>query len=138
MAPPKRPSLSAEKFDLVITHPQVTADTTTKEYKTRANKRLRIDAVRYHNATGLAQDASNTFNIKLQTGAGPTVLASWDTTTTTGQGTIAADTFVSMVLNATPANLILAGDAELSLFLDETGTATLPAGKLIVHGTYLD
>jgi hypothetical protein len=127
---------SGDQTTVVIDHAQVTADTTTKVYKTHPNRHFVVERVDYINPTGLVADASNTFNLKLQYGAGPTVLANWDTTT--GQnGALAADTWVSFALNATPANLVLAPGTELALFLDETGTQTLPAGKLVLHGRYI-
>lgn len=133
MSPPRRPSSEQDNFELVIDHAAVTDDATTKEFKT-GTRPLRIDSVAYVNPTGLAQDASNYFNIKLLGGA--VVLANWSTLTG-AQGTIAADTFVAMVLNATASNLIVPAGSTLSLFLDETGAASLPAGKLIVRGRYL-
>lgn len=129
-------AMPGDEVSLVVDHAQVTADTTAKVFKVRADRAFKLERVDYVNPTGLAQDATNFFNIKLQTGAGPTVLANWSTETGQ-QGTLTADTFVALVLNATPANLILAPGAEVSLFLDESGTATLPAGKLVIHGRYL-
>ncbi len=123
-----------QSFDLVFDHAQVTADTASKEFKTHPKRKFKIIAVEYVNPTGLATDASNYFAVQLK--AGSTVLASWSTLTG-AEGTIAADTFVSLTLNTTPANLVLAGGTVLTLNLDETGTATLPAGKMVVHAEYL-
>lgn len=129
---PQKTRLECESIK--ITHPAVTSDTTTKEFKTRTDRSFRIDRVELYNATGLLADASNFFNIKLKNGS--TVLANWSTDAA-AQGTLTADTFLAMVLNATESNLILAPGTTLSLELDETGTASLPAGFLIVHGRYL-
>jgi hypothetical protein len=58
-----------------------------------------------------------------------------------------ADTFVELTKSATAANLRGAAGVTVSLFLDKTAgaaadgaaaaTNTLPAGRLIVHGHYL-
>lgn len=127
-------SLPGDEVEIVINHPEVTGDTTTTEFIVRADRSFVVDSVKYYNATGLAQDASNYFNIKLLNGA--VVLANWSTLTG-AQGTLTADTAVNMVLNATPANLVVLPDGVLKLFLDETGTSDLPAGKMIVHGHYV-
>lgn len=124
-----------ERFLLAFDHVSVTADTTIKLYKVPAGRSLRIDRVSYINPTGLAQDAANTFNIKITDGT--VVIANWDTTTG-AQGTLTADTFVELVLIAdTGSNRTLAADDVLTLFLDETGTATLPAGRIVVEGRLL-
>lgn len=125
-----------ERFYLDFDHVSVTADTTIKLYKVPAGKSLRIDRVTYINPTGLAQDASNTFNVKITDGT--VVIASWDTTTTTGQGSLPANDWVDLVLIAdTGTNRVLAETEILTLFLDETGTATLPAGRIVVEGRLL-
>lgn len=135
MTIPRRPATQQQAFELVIDHPQVTDDTTTKEFKTDPNRALRIDRIDYINPTGLAAATpTNFFAIQLKNGS--TVLGSWSTLTG-AQGTLTADTFVALVLNATDANLVVAPGSTLTLLLDETGAATLPAGKLIVHGRYL-
>lgn len=122
------------KTQIVIAHPEVTSDTTTKEFETSLSRPFILESAQYLNPTGLVQDASNYFTIKILNGA--TVLASWSTLTG-AQGTIAADTFVTMVMNATPTNLILDAATVISLFLDETGTSDLPAGKVVLTGRYV-
>lgn len=124
-----------EPFLLAFDHVQVTADTTIKLFKVPDGKSLRIDGVDYVNPTGLAADASNHFNLKILKGAS-TVMANWSTETGQ-QGEIAADTFVAMTLSATDANLVAAGADVISLFLDETGTQTLPAGRVVIRGRYV-
>ena len=54
-----------------------------------------------------------------------------------GDGTLVADTPVDLQLTATDADLVVAADAQISLFLDEDGTATLPAGELVLEGRYV-
>lgn len=126
--------VAGDQVSIVVDHAQVTADTTSKAFKTHPSRHFQVERVDYVNPTGLATDASNYFNVKLLNGA--TVLANWSTLTG-AEGTLTADTFVAMTLNSTAANLVLNPGTEVSLFLDETGTATLPAGKLVIHGRYL-
>lgn len=124
------PTLAPIAYD----HVAVTADTTVKLFTVPAGKRFRLTRAEYINPTGLAQDATNYFTIKVLKGA--TVMASWSTLTG-AQGTIAADTFVDLVNSSTDADLIAAAAAVIALFLDETGTASLPAGRIVLHGYYL-
>lgn len=124
------PALAPVAYD----HVAVTADTTVKLFTVPAGKRFRLLRAEYINPTGLAQDATNYFTVKVLAGA--TVMASWSTLTG-AQGTIAADTFVDLVNSATDSELIAAAAAVIALFLDETGTASLPAGRIVLHGYYL-
>lgn len=114
-------------------HASVTADTTVKLFKA-LERHFRVDAVRYVNPTGLAADAADYFNLKVQNGA--TVIANWSTET--GQeGALVADTFVDFTEAADDADMVLAPGDELSVVLDETGTQTLPAGRFQIEGRYL-
>lgn len=68
----------------------------------------------------------------------PVVVASGVNTDGDGGGAaLAADTFVALTLSATESNLVLAADDELLLVATEGGTATLPAGRLVVELLYL-
>ncbi len=135
MAAPRRKNvLLQEPFRLLIEHAQVTSDTTTKVYKVPTGRKLRIDRVLYVNPTGLAQDAANYFAVQVKKGS--TVMAS-HSTQTGAQGTLTADTFVELVLSATDANRVADAGDEITMVLDETGTATLPAGKLVLEGRIL-
>lgn len=133
MAAPKIPRRQRAPFCVTVEHAQVTADTTIKFLKLPSDQgRLRITRVDYYNQTGLAADASNTFKVQLK--AGSTLIAEWDTTT--GQdGAITADTFLSLPLES--GATIVDASSVLSLVLDETGTQTLPAGRLTVHGEFI-
>lgn len=116
-------------------HSQVTVTTTfPKLFKMGSGREFVIQKVRYHNPIGLVQSATDFFKIDLKVGA--TILASWSTEIGQ-QGTIAADTFVDMVLNVTPANLKLLASAELTLVATKTGTQTLPIGSISVYGEEL-
>ena len=129
----RRPNSQVQEyFSFAFDHVQVTADTLIQLMT--AQRAMRVDAVQYINVTGLAASATDYFNIKLQKGS--TIMANWSTQTS-AQGAIAADTFVSPVLSSTDANLVAAAGDVLKLNLDETGTQTLPAGHIVVHGRYV-
>lgn len=129
---PKRPSaFQDERFVLSFSLASASGDTTLKLFKGR--RRFQIDQVRYVNPTGLATSASNYFNLRVLIGA--TLAANWSTETGE-EGTIAADTFVDLV-NASAEDRLGALDAVISINLDETGAATLPAGQLQIEGKYL-
>jgi hypothetical protein len=123
-----------QRVVLQFDNPSEAADATVKIYKVPAGRKFRLDKARYINPTGLVQDAANYFNIKvLKT---TTVMANWSTLTGQ-QGSIAADTFVDLVLSATDANRVAAGDEVISVFFDEGGDTTLPAGRLVLEGRLL-
>ncbi len=114
-----------------VDHAQVTADTTQFFFETHKDRAFLVEDVVYYNATGLAQDAANFFDIQVKHGT--TVVANWSTETGE-EGTIAADTPVRPTLGA---DLVIPPDTRVNLVLDETGTATLPAGTMQVIGRYL-
>lgn len=114
----------------------VLADTTLKLEKI-VGRSVRIDRVQLNLTTTLTANASNYCTFKLLKGAS-TVIASWSTNTTpTGNGTITANTPVAMIMTATGANQFLGDTDELSLFLDVTGTPTVPPGSITVVGVEL-
>ena len=132
MSHPKRPNdFTASNFVLSYDHVAVTADTTFKLWK--LGRKFVLDRAYYVNVTGLAADVTNFYNIKVNIAA---VLALNWSTETGEEGTIAADTFVTMDPAAAAAR-IGAADAEISLELDEDGTQTLPAGRIVIEGRYL-
>lgn len=94
---------------------------------------FKIDRVMYNNPTGLAVDATNYFTIALKGATSGVVYASWSTLTGT-QGALLADTPVTLVNNATPANLVAAAGEPLQATYTKTGTQTLPAGCLVIEG----
>lgn len=111
-------------------HGELTADTTVLKFVVPAGRTFVLDGASYNNATGLAQDAANYFDIKVARGS--TVMANWSTETGE-EGTIAAATTVNLTLG-TIANRTAAAGTVISAFYDETGTATLPAGVLSFTG----
>lgn len=133
------PRLSGDEYQQAFTmsydHVELTADLTVKLFKVPSGRKIRVDGVKYVNPTGLAQDASNYFNLKLLKGAS-TVAFNWSTHTG-DQGSIAADTFVDFAASSTDADKVFDGGDVMSIFFDETGTSDLPAGRLVIYGRYV-
>lgn len=125
----------SDNVEIKFDHAQVTADTLSEEWICPANKHFVVDSVQYFNATGLANDATHFFVLKVQKGS--TVAASWSTETG-AEGALTAGAW-SLFTNAALAARTFAPGDILKLNLDEDAgaTATLPAGKVVVHGRYL-
>jgi RNase P/RNase MRP subunit p29 len=117
-------------------HVQVTADTTLEIYITPSDRPLVIDRVLYTNDGALAADDTNYVIIKLLNGAS-TVAASWSTKLTGGNGALVAGTLNTLVLSSTPSDLNPVAGTKLKLFLDATGTPTVPTGTIRVEGRLL-
>lgn len=115
---------------LSIPHGQLTADTVQQVAK--PDRAFFIRSVRYHNATGLAEDASNFFDLQVRIGT--TVVAN-HSTETGEEGSITADTWTDLVI--VDANKVGDADDTINLNFDETGTATLPAGTFCIELEYL-
>lgn len=124
-------TVRAERVMIPFSHGSTTADTVTRLWRVPTGRSLAVKRVSYINPTGLAADAANTFNLKISDGTN--VAANWDTTTGQ-QGTLTANTGVEFALTATLANRTISGGEYVTLDLDETGTATLPAGSGFVEG----
>jgi len=112
----------------------VSADTTTKIDGIKSRS-VRVTRAWLSCPTGIVAHASNFVIFKVIKGAS-TVMASWSTVVG-GQGTITADTPVELVLSATVANRFLADADVLSLFVDVSGTITVPLGRIVVEGIEL-
>lgn len=130
MAQPKRKlRFAAEPKVFSFDHAAVSADTTSWVWTVPAGRSFRINRVMYCNPTGLAADAANYFAVKILNGAA--TAASWSTQTS-ADGALGAD--VPVALNLQNVNLVVPANTKLSLQLDETGTATLPAGRAVIEG----
>jgi hypothetical protein len=134
-ARPKGPSRQRSyrtSFDFA----SVSADTTQK-FDGIKRRSVRVDRVWLSCPTGVTANGSNFVNFKVIKGAS-TVMANWTTATgVTGQGTITASTPIELVLTSTVADRYLADGDVLSLFIDVTGTITVPLGRIVVEGTEL-
>jgi hypothetical protein len=123
----------AEKIALSKDHASVSATTTVKLYKVPAGRTFRLDRATYINPTGLVGDPTNAFAGTVQNAS--TVAATLFNTDTgdAGGASLAADTFVTGTLGAAAGPVFQAGDV-VSLVLTEDGTATLPAGTVVIEG----
>lgn len=127
--------LLAERVQLgPIDHIQVTADTVVKLWTVPAGRKFRLRRAVYINPTGLAADPTNYFDVEVLKGA--TVMAKWSTLTGS-DGALVADTPTTLALSATDASRVAAAGDVISLSLNETGTATLPAGRIVIEGELL-
>lgn len=129
--PRRKDKFRTESRTINYDHAQVVADTTIKLWKVPAGRSFRITRAFYVNPTGLAANATNYYTIKILNAA---AIAAQHSTLTGAEGTLTANTPVDLVLSATDANRVLPAGAELALFLDLTGTATLPAGRVVIEG----
>lgn len=112
----------------------ISATTTVKRWKT-LGRAFAFDRGVLEVPAGFVQDASNFWTIAVKNGS--TTVASWSTQTTTGQGTITADTPVDLV-NAAAASLAFAAADTLTLVATKTGTpADFPTASLVIEGRYL-
>lgn len=118
-------------FELACDHAQATATAAVKFFK--APRAFIIDGVDYINPTGLAQHADNHFTIAVNNDA---LVAAAKNTKTGEGGSLAANTFTALV-NGTLANRTVPAGGIVSLVLTMAGTATLPVGKVVVHGRYI-
>lgn len=131
MSGPNQPEGSRELFQIHLDNASLAADTTV--VLDTPVRRFRVVQGRYYNATGLAEDVTNFFNIKVLLGA--VIAANWSTET--GQeGTIAAATTVTLSAPSDISDAAAVGGTVLSVLYDETGTATLPAGRLVLDCEY--
>lgn len=132
----RRPDLhERERVVLSYDHAALTANTTVKLWKCPAGRSFVLERASYINPTGLAADATNTFKGEVMNGA--TLMASLfntDSDDDPAGASLAADTFVEGSLTATVADRWLAADEVVSVVFTEEGTATLPAGRLVLEG----
>lgn len=129
-----------ERVVLSFDHPSVTEDTEWQVFKVPAGRKLKVDAVDYINPTGLAEDATHAFALSLMNGA--VVVAgpfSTDSDGAAADDSLPADEWISLDLSATAANLVAEAGDVLSFLADEGAgaTATLPAGRVVVHARYV-
>lgn len=121
--------------EIPFAHAAVTADTgPAKLWRCPTGRTFVVDSVDYINPTGLAADGSNYFAVQIKQGS---VVVAQHSTLTGAQGALPANDFVSLVKSATPADLVIEAGEVLDLTLDETGTASLPAGSGTIRGRFV-
>lgn len=113
------------------THAALTATTSEEVFK--ATRRMRVLGASYGNATGLAQSGTNSFALSLVKTGGVTVA----TGANTASVAIPAGGFTAMSMSAVNGAVILEPGDVLSFVATETGTATLPAGRLNIELAYV-
>jgi hypothetical protein len=129
-------SVERDYDDLIIPTASVAATTTTHLTKTRTDRFFVVTGVDYvEPATGIAQSDTNYYVLTIQVGG--TVIATWSTKLTGGNGAIVANTYVAFALSGTAANLIVNPSSVVDFVETLTGTLTAPAGSLVLHGYYI-
>ena len=128
-----------ERMVLSFDHAALTGTTTVKLWKCPAGRQFVVERASYINPTGLVEDPANNFAGALKNGS--TVMATLfntDSDLTPDPGaTLAVDTFVEGALSATATARWLAAGDVISFVATETGTATLPVGRLVIEGRLL-
>lgn len=126
----------AERLTFRMTNASTAATITEKlGWIVPPGRKFRVDRVMYNNPTGLAADPTNIFTIAVKGVTSGIVYASWTTLTgAPAQGALSADVPVTLVNNATDANLVLAAGEFLQATYTKAGTQTLPAGCLVIEG----
>lgn len=125
-------SSAGQAVVMSLVNASLTQDLEDHLYTVPAGRVFVVDSATYYNATGLAADASNYFNIKVQLDGGSQIAANWSTLNS-AEGALVADTATALV-NGTLANRTFLGGQRIDVMFDETGTATLPAGRIVVTG----
>ena len=120
------------------TGPTIAATTTYKFPKLPRD--FHLSTVELNLVAGFVADASAYWTIAIKNGS--TTVASWSTQTTGGspggQGTITANTPVTLTNNATDANLVFAAGDTPTLVVTKTGSPSpLPVARLDVHGKFV-
>lgn len=126
MARRKNEFLSTE-YVVPYDHAALTATTSVEVFK--ATKRTRVVSAQYGNATGLAASGSNSFALTLSKTGAVAVAAGANTATTA----IPAGGFTALTMSAVAGATVLEPGDVLSFVATETGTATLPVGRLLVE-----
>jgi hypothetical protein len=133
--PNKDGRLQAKRYPFVKEHVAVTANGSVKLFK--AVRRCLIERIDYINPTGLAADATNAFRLEIKNGSSlVATIANTDSDDVPAGAAITANTFITAT-NGTKTLRTLAADDVLDITFTEDGTASLPAGTVIVYYTEL-
>lgn len=125
-----------ERFQMSYDHAQA-ADVDFAIQLFKFERRCRITRVFYNNVTGLAENAANHAKIQVKNGLAGAVAAEWDTNSAgAGDNSIPANVPINLTLSATDANRNFAVGDILVFAIDESGTTTVPAGRVVIEGIY--
>jgi hypothetical protein len=114
------------KYTIPYDHAALTATASPEIFK--ATERTRVMGARYGNATGLAQNGSNSYALTMSK-TGSVAVATGANTATTA---IPAGGFTEFTLSAVAGAVVLEVGDVLSFTATRTGTQTLPVGRLLV------
>lgn len=135
--PPKRPNeFLQEPYILRYEHVANANGGTVTTKLDKLTRRMKVTRVKYINPTGLAEHSTNVGIISIKNGA--TVVATWrtDADDMVADASIPANTFMDLTLATDTADRVFEIDDVLSLVVDEEGTTTVPAGRVVVEGVY--
>ena len=107
----------------------VAADTLFKVFQLLHSKKAIVKAFKVLDPTGVAAHASNTVKIQLKKGS--TLLAEWDTTLTTGDGALVANTWAQA-----PETNIEVDGGDLDINVDVAASGALNAGAVAMIEWY--
>ena len=105
-----------------------------KLFTVPAGQKFRLDEVEYINPTGIAQHASNYWEIEIYDDAVSMAIYS---TATAADGTITANTPVNLTVNTDGTEVAAASSVISVKFTKVASAADLPPGKLRIRGRYL-
>lgn len=133
MASPNKNQRNRTTF--AVTYP-IAAAAATRAFKTfKARKRSFVERVDYINDTGLAVDPANYVSVAIKNGAA--VINTLANTNSAGGAAITANTLYNGT-DGTKADRTLAAGDTVTFENTKTGTATLPAGTLVLWITELN
>ncbi len=133
MASPNKNKRDRRTF--AVTFP-IASTAATRAFKTlKARKRTRVERVDYINDTGLAVDAANYFAVAVKNGS--KVINTLANTHSTDGAAITANTIYNGTDGTEADRTLEAGDVA-TFEATKTGTATLPAGTLVLWITELN
>lgn len=125
----------ADIVDIPIATPSTAATLTTHLTKTRADGYFVVTGVDYiEPATGIAQSDTNFYVLTIQVGA--TVIGTFSTKLTGGNGPITANAFAAFVMGVL-ANTVVPPGSVIDFVETLTGALTAPAGQIVLHGFYI-
>jgi hypothetical protein len=132
---PRRPNQFLQEVYRTEYDHAAAADADQTVHLDKLTRRMKVTKVKYINPTGLAEHAANHAKIQILNGA--TVVAEKNTDSAgAGDNGIPANTFIDLTLSATAADLLFDADDVLTFKIDESGTTTVPAGRVVVEGVY--
>lgn len=126
----------AERMTLSFSWAQsVDADVLGWMYTVPAGRKFVVKEAKICSPAGLAESASNFCNFKVQKGTAGAVIANYSTDSAgPGTNSLAAETPTALALAATP---VFDAGEHVYFMADESGTTTIPAGRVTVDGYLL-